>query len=269
MIDIAKMWCEHSVRNRLFQRAEKSIFSSFFVNSSKNTIFSLLLKSNNPKFAVEETEPSKKRISFESQIGLAALIASVAIPLAQFFVGYFEQRTIQQQNTILEQERRRIEITKMFMENYVGKKPDVQIATIRIMKTLDPDFFISIEEGLNETTSSDSVKATLRKATVEAATEIGSNSTNLNKNKKVQRVLSAKEFENKGYDLLLKGDFKNAEKSFQQANQHYPTYISIEEFNKKYPDAKMTEFSEKDSKKGNWKSFFKNKSSKSDTLKIQ
>ncbi len=214
-------------------------------------------------------EPTKKRISFESQIGLAAMIASVAIPLAQFFVGYFEQQTIQQQNTTLEQERRRLEITKMFMENYVGKKPDVQIATIRIMKTLDPHFFISIEEGLNETTTSDSVRATLRKITVEAATEIGDNPTNLNKSKKAQRVLSAKELENKGYDLLLKGDFENAEKSFHEANQHYPTNISIEEFNKKYPDAKFTEFSEKDSKKGNWRNFFKKKSSKLDTLKME
>jgi hypothetical protein len=45
--------------------------------------------------------------------------------------------------------------------------------------------------------------------------------------------------------------------------------MSMEEFKKKYPDGKITEFSEKDSKKGNWKSFFKKKSSKSDTLKMQ
>ena len=83
-------------------------------------------------------------------IALAAVIASIALPLAQFFVGYIEQKTAQEQNVRLEEERRKLEITKLFMDNYVGKTDEVQIATIQIMKTLDPHFFISIERKCHE-----------------------------------------------------------------------------------------------------------------------
>ena len=67
----------------------------------------------------------------------------------------------------------------------------VQIATIQIMKALDPTFFIAIEDGLKETSHSDTVKASIRRATVEAATEILEGNSN-HKNVKVNKVLSAK-----------------------------------------------------------------------------
>ena len=40
----------------------------------------------------------KSKISSESLIGLAAVIASIAIPLAQFLVGYYENHTAQLRN---------------------------------------------------------------------------------------------------------------------------------------------------------------------------
>ena len=43
-----------------------------------------------------------------SKIGLAALIASIGIPLAQLMVGYLQNTTTQSQNAILEEERRRL-----------------------------------------------------------------------------------------------------------------------------------------------------------------
>ena len=100
-------------------------------------------------------EKPKSKISSDSLVGLAAVIASIAIPVAQFLVGYFENRTAQMQSISLEQERRRLEITKLFMDNYVGKSAEVQVATVQIMKTLDPNFFISIEGGLKNATKND------------------------------------------------------------------------------------------------------------------
>jgi hypothetical protein len=161
-----------------------------------------------------------------NKIGLAALIASIGIPLAQLMVGYFEQHTTQMNNAMLEKERRRLEITKLFLDNYIGKKTDVQLATIQIMKALDPTFFISIEEGLKETTNSDSVKASIRKATVEAATEISQTVSN-HKNVKVTKVLSSKELETKAIEALKKGDAKNAQKFFDKAHAEYPIYTTV------------------------------------------
>ena len=105
----------------------------------------------------------------------------------------------------------------------MNKKLDVQIATIQIMKALDPTFFIAIEDGLKETSHSDTVKASIRRATVEAATEISESNAN-NKNAKVKRVLSANKLQTQGLDLLSKGDKKNAQKFFDKANQEYPIY---------------------------------------------
>ena len=62
---------------------------------------------------VKKTEASK--------IGLATLIASIDIPLAQLMVGYLQNTTTQSQNVILEKERRRLEVTKLFLDNYVDK----------------------------------------------------------------------------------------------------------------------------------------------------
>ncbi len=161
-----------------------------------------------------------------NKIGLAALIASIGIPLAQLMVGYLQNHTTQLENATLEKERRRLEITKLFLDNYVDKKSDVQIATIQIMKALDPTFFIAIEDGLKETTHSDTVRASIRRATVEAATEISEDNSN-HKNQKVKKVLSAKQFETEGFELLSKGDKKNAQKLFDKANQEYPVYQKL------------------------------------------
>jgi hypothetical protein len=161
-----------------------------------------------------------------NKIGLAALIASIGIPLAQLLVGYLQNYTTQLDNAAQEKERRRLEITKLFLDNYIDKKSDVQIATIQIMKALDPVFFIAIEDGLKETTDSDTVKASIRKATVEAATQISEENSN-HKNQKVKRVLSSKQLEEEGFNLLSKGDKKNAQKLFEQAHKEHPIYHDI------------------------------------------
>lgn len=154
-----------------------------------------------------------------TRIGIAALIASVGIPVAQLLIGFFEQHTTQLQNAALERERRRLEVTKLFLDNYVGKKTDVQIATIQIMKSLDPVFFISIEEGLKETTHSDTVRASIKRATVEAATELDADPSNKNKNKKIQKVLSVHKLEKESYDDFVKGNIKTAKIKWQKANE--------------------------------------------------
>ena len=161
-----------------------------------------------------------------NKIGIAALIASIGIPLVQLMVGYLQNHTAQLENATQEKERRRLEVTKLFLDNYVDKKSDVQIATIQIMKELDPAFFIAIEDGLKETTHSDTVRASIRKATVEAATEISENNAN-HKNQKVRKVLSAKRLENEGNELMSKGDKKNAQKLFDKAHQEYPIYQKL------------------------------------------
>jgi hypothetical protein len=136
----------------------------------------------------------------KSQLGIAAIIASIGIPLAQLAVGYLEQHTARIQNAALERERRRLEVTKLFLDNYIGKKTDVQIATIQIMKGLDPEFFISIEEGLSETTRSDTVKASLRRATINAAKEISVDNKPLaTRNQKITQILSSKEASKQGW----------------------------------------------------------------------
>lgn len=175
-------------------------------------------------------EETKKTES--TRIGIAALIASIGIPLVQLLVGYFSQQTTQIQNISLERERRRLEVTKLFLDNYVGKKTDVQIATIQIMKSLDPVFFISIEEGLKQTTHSDTVKASIRRATVDAATELSTESGGTIKNKKVQRVLSAKKYEDKGNNHFERGDLKNAKIEWQKADQEFPLFADEKSFRK-------------------------------------
>ena len=179
---------------------------------------------------VKKTEASK--------IGLATLIASIDIPLAQLMVGYLQNTTTQSQNVILEKERQRLEVTKLFLDNYVDKKSDVQIATIQIMKALDPTFFIAIEDGLKETSHSDTVKASIRRATVEAATEISESNAN-NKNAKVKRVLSAKKFETEGFELLNKGDKKSAQKFFDKAYKEYPIYQKLTPSSNGFTDKDM------------------------------
>lgn len=205
-----------------------------------------------------EDTPKKKSI-LDNLVGLAAIIASVAIPLAQLGVGYYQNRTTQQQNRIADEEKRRFEITKLFMDNYVGKNVETQIATIQIMKGLDPSFFIAIESGLKEATKSDSVKASIRRATVEAATELGNDPTIRNKNRKVQKVLSAKEFEDQGLVWVSKGDFNKAQESFQKSNQEYQTYQSMEEFMKKHDNEWTSDLSREQRKK--LKEFYKKNSS--------
>ena len=175
-------------------------------------------------------EEAKKTES--ARIGVAALIASIGIPVAQLLVGYFSQQTTQIQNVALERERRRLEVTKLFLDNYVGKKTDVQIATIQIMKSLDPVFFISIEEGLKETTHSDTVMASIKRATVEAATEVQADPTIKTKNKRVQKVLSVHQLEKESYDNFVKGDIKTAKIKWQKANQESTPFPNDEFFDK-------------------------------------
>lgn len=196
-------------------------------------------------------EEAKKTES--ARIGIAALIASIGIPLAQLLVGFFSQQTTQLQNIALEKERRRLEITKLFLDNYVNKKTDVQIATIQIMKSLDPSFFISIEEGLKETTHSDTVMASIKRATVEAATEISIDPTIKTKNKKVQKVLSAHQLEKESYDNFVKGDLKTAKIKWQKANTENSPFPNDEFFDKstKWQEIKSGEL--KDLKKNGWK----------------
>jgi Spy/CpxP family protein refolding chaperone len=178
-------------------------------------------------------EPKKKSL-LDNLVGLAAIIASVAIPLAQIVIGYFDNQTARIQSQKVDDEKRRFEITKLFMDNYVGKKADIQIATIQIMKNLDPAFFISIESGLKEATHSDTVRASIRRATFEAANEIGEISPNATKNRKVQKVLSAQKYEQDGLVWVSKGDFDKAKKSFEQAQEVHPTYYNMDEFMEKY-----------------------------------
>jgi hypothetical protein len=206
---------------------------------------------------MEETQ--KKKSILDNLVGLAAIIASVAIPLAQLGVGYYQNRTTQQQNRIADEEKRRFEITKLFMDNYAGKNAETQIATIQIMKGLDPAFFITIESGLKEATKSDSVKASIRRATVEAATELGNDPTVRTKNRKVQKVLSAKEFESQGLQWVSKGDFDKAQESFQKSNQEYKTYESMDEFMKKHDNEWTSDLSREQRKK--LKEFYKKNSS--------
>ncbi len=205
-----------------------------------------------------EDTPKKKSI-LDNLVGLAAIIASVAIPLAQLGVGYYQNRTTQQQNRIADEEKRRFEITKLFMDNYVGKNVETQIATIQIMKGLDPSFFIAIESGLKEATKSDSVKASIRRATVEAATELGNDPIVRTKNRKVQKVLSAKEFEDQGLVWVEKGDFGKAQESFQKSNKEYQSYQSMEEFMKKHDNEWTSDLSREQRKK--LKEFYKKNSS--------
>jgi hypothetical protein len=185
-----------------------------------------------------------------ARIGIAALIASIGIPLAQLLVGYFSQQTTQLQNIALEKERRRLEITKLFLDNYVNKKTDVQIATIQIMKSLDPTFFISIEEGLKETTHSDTVRASIKRATVEAATEISIDPTIKTKNKKVQKVLSAHQLEKESYDNFVKGDIKTAKIKWQKANQENSPFPADEFFDN---STSWKEIKSSDLKKNGWR----------------
>ncbi len=201
-----------------------------------------------------ETQPKNKPI-LDNLVGVAAVIASLAIPLAQLGVGYYQNRTTQQENRIADEEKRRLEITKLFMDNYVGKNDETQIATIQIMKGLDPAFFISIETGLKETTKSDTVRASIRRATVEAATELGNDPIIRTKNKKVQRVISAKALENQGLEWVSKGDFNKANESFKQANKEYKTYGSMEEFMKKHDNDFSSDLSREQRKK--LKEFYK------------
>jgi hypothetical protein len=210
-----------------------------------------------------EESPKKKSI-LDNLVGLAAIIASVAIPLAQLGVGYYQNRTTQQQNRIADEEKRRFEITKLFMDNYAGKNAETQIATIQIMKGLDPAFFITIESGLKEATKSDSVKASIRRATVEAATELGNDPTIQTKNRKVQKVLSAKEFESQGLEWVSKGDFGKAQESFQKANKEYKTYSNMEDFMKEHDNEWSSNLTRQQRKQ--LKEFYKKSSSKSDVF---
>jgi hypothetical protein len=196
-----------------------------------------------------------------SQIGLAALIASVGIPVAQLLVGFFEQHTAQLNNVALEKERRKLEITKLFLDNYVGKKTDVQIATIQIMKSLDPVFFISIEEGLKETTHSDTVRASIKRATVDAATEIETDPNVKTKIKKVQKVLATHQLEKESYEAFSKGDIKSAKVKWQKANEDNLAFPDDGFFDKssKWKEIKSSDFEElkkngwKELKSGEWK----------------
>jgi hypothetical protein len=188
-----------------------------------------------------------------ARIGIAALIASVGIPVAQLLIGFFEQHTSQLQNAALERERRRLEVTKLFLDNYVGKRTDVQIATIQIMKSLDPVFFISIEEGLKETTHSDTVRASIKRATVEAATEVNADPTIKTKNKQVQKVLSVHQLEKESYDHYVKGDLKTAKIKWQKASQENSPFPNDEFFNNSTSWKEIKNIDLKDLKKNGFK----------------
>ena len=201
----------------------------------------------------------KKKSILDNLVGLAAIIASLAIPLAQLGVGYYQNRTTQQQNRIADEEKRRFEITKLFMDNYVGKNVNTQIATIQIMKGLDPTFFLAIESGLKEATKSDTVRASIRRATIEAATELNNDPTIRTKSQKVQKVLSAKKFEDQGLVWVSKGNFDKAQESFQKSNKEYKTYENMDEFMKSHDNEWSSDLSHKQRKQ--LQDFYKKSSS--------
>ena len=205
-----------------------------------------------------EDNPKKKSI-LDNLVGLAAIIASLAIPLAQLGVGYYQNRTTQQQNRIADEEKRRFEITKLFMDNYVGKNVNTQIATIQIMKGLDPTFFLAIESGLKEATKSDTVRASIRRATIEAATELNNDPTIRTKSQKVQKVLSAKKFEDQGLVWVSKGNFDKAQESFQKSNKEYKTYENMDEFMKTHDNEWSSDLSREQRKQ--LQNFYKKSSS--------
>lgn len=81
--------------------------------------------------------------SITNKFGIAAIIASIAIPLTQIIAplvgNWYNMKCQIEVNREIEFNKRKIEINKILFENYFGKDNKQQLQTIRIIAANFPD----------------------------------------------------------------------------------------------------------------------------------
>ena len=81
-----------------------------------------------------------------NKLGIAAIIASIAIPLTNIFApiigNWYNMKCQIEINKEIEFYKRKVDLTRILFDNYLNKKPDQQIIVINYLMQMFPKEFI-------------------------------------------------------------------------------------------------------------------------------
>lgn len=99
-----------------------------------------------------------------NKLGVAAIIASIAIPLTNIFApiigNWYNMRCQTEINKEIEFYKRKVDLTRILFDNYFNKKPDEQILVINYLMQMFPYEFI--DQNINRILISKAANSTIQ-----------------------------------------------------------------------------------------------------------
>jgi hypothetical protein len=128
-----------------------------------------------------------------------------------------------------ENNHNRLEVNRLFLENYQGAKATEQLRTVRILITLYPDEFIGVAKLFQINAATPKVKDKVQRAE-ESAQKLAKRPSAAESSSKVPTAASE---ELLGFQLIIKGELAAARVHFNKAFVIFPTYHNVDEISHK------------------------------------
>lgn len=122
---------------------------------------------------------------------------------------------------MIEQDKKGVEVTKLFFDGYQGKPAAEQTQTLDILVTLYPDHFIDVQKLLFKQAANAQVKTRVKTAEVTAV--------NLSRSGGQTKADVAAAAERSGFQAIIRRDLRKARSDFEKAYKAFPTYHSVDE----------------------------------------
>lgn len=165
--------------------------------------------------------PDEGKKSDSQALGRAAIVAAVLIPLAQLLApvvsGTYNTWLQARVSQEVEDRKAKVEVTRILLENYIGKSPEQQAATVDFLAATFPEYLERSRSILQSQTSAPEV----REKVTQALATLG--------NVAPPTRETVAENERAGFQLLLLGNLAEARSKFGEAYHDFPTYHNVDE----------------------------------------
>ncbi|MBK7384842.1 MAG: hypothetical protein IPI81_16140 [Flavobacteriales bacterium] len=158
-------------------------------------------------------------------VGLAAVIASFLIPLAQVVAPAVQEIATTKQKTVVEQEiaydKHKEQVADILLKRYIDQDANDQHGALAIIGALFPEFAVKLEEAFGRYAKDSTVQRQAEMIVAQAASVATSD------------LKIAREAENSGFEALAQGDAVTAKQQFNMAYEAYPTFHNVDEIRRK------------------------------------
>lgn len=156
-----------------------------------------------------------------ANLGTAAIIAAIFIPLAQILAPVISDtyniNYQTKENKEIEISKRKVEIMRLLFENYFGKSPEQQSATISSLTVIFPEELVKIQPLLVTRAENNNIRKQVTQA-LATTTQIEQSGVNI-----------AVQNEKLGFLALLNGNLTEARTNFRMSYKAFPTYHNVDE----------------------------------------